>query len=178
MKVFGVVGWRGEEKTELILNLVTYLSRHNIRVSVIRHWTQGGQETADADDNYSFRRCGSVETLVAAPDQWTLLQEVPHETEFDLSAAIDSLSEVDLVLVDGFKSAEHPKLLVVHPQAKHQLENTQLLLAACPNVVALAMPSGCVLDLSEPQFEITDVAEIGHFIIQQCDLGGLAAGED
>ncbi len=170
MKVFGVVGWRGEEKTALLLNLVTFFSDRNIRVSVIRHWVQGDRDSAAKDDNYCYSRCGSVETLVAAPDKWTLLHDVPHETEFDLQAAIDSLEEVDLVLVDGFKAASHKKLLVVHPREKNQLENTQLLLAACPNVVAVVVPEHCQLQTEVPRFQISDIEVIGQFIARQTGL--------
>lgn len=138
MNIFGIVGWRGVEKTALVQALVNHFSELGIQVSVI-------------SAELPFSEAGAP--LGA-----------------DLCASLAALPEVDLVLVDGFKTAEHEKLLVVPSHAPHQQENTQLLQAACPNVVALVVPEDCEIQTSVPLLPLGDVPKIANFILERCDV--------
>jgi|GEM_PF-6476963 len=143
MKVFGIVGWRGVEKTALVQALVDHFAAAGIRVAVIESKPpaeSGGAQCADLD------------------------------------ASLAELRDVDLVLVDGFKTADHEKLLVVPSHAPHQQENVQLLLTACPNVLALAVPEDCYVETPVPRLPLGDVPQVAAFILDHCQLTALREG--
>ena len=62
-------------------------------------------------DSFLHRQAGAEEVLVVGGERWALLRETPGETPDPRALAV-RLAPVDLVLVEGFKNYDFPKLEV------------------------------------------------------------------
>jgi molybdopterin-guanine dinucleotide biosynthesis adapter protein len=76
---------------------------------------------------------GATEVLVSSANRWALVHELRGSAEPALDALLQKLAPVDLVIVEGFKRAAHPKLEVYR-----QALGKPLLHPEDPNIVAIA----------------------------------------
>ena len=86
-----------------------------------------------ARTRYTHRLAGAHEVLVSSARRWALMHELRGEAEPTLAELVPHLSPVDLVIVEGFKAENHPKL-EVHRSAVGK----PLLYPNDPNIVAIA----------------------------------------
>ena len=114
MKVLGVVGWSGSGKTTLIERVLPLLRARGISVSTVKHAHHGFDMDRPGKDSYRHRAAGAREVMVVSGGRWALLHEA-GEAMPPLSALLDRLTPVDLVLVEGFKTYPFPKLEVWRP---------------------------------------------------------------
>lgn len=111
MKTLGIVGWSGSGKTTLLTALIPRLRARGLTVSTVKHAHHGFDMDRPGKDTYRHREAGAREVLVATAHRWALLHEVAGQ-EPALPALLARMAPVDLVLVEGFKTHEFPKLEV------------------------------------------------------------------
>src|SRR5271165_988190 len=114
MHVLGVVGWSGSGKTTLLVALLPLLRDRGLSVSTVKHAHAGFDLDRPGKDSRRHREAGAHEVLIAGPRRWALLHEVAGEEPI-LPALLARLAPVDLVLVEGFKTHNFPKLEVHRP---------------------------------------------------------------
>jgi molybdopterin-guanine dinucleotide biosynthesis protein B len=97
---------RGRGKTRLIERIVSELSRLGVRVATIKH---SGENVDLADkDSYRHLEAGAAEISIISPSELITIRR----SQASLEDAINSLHvEADLILVEGFKTSHHPKIL-------------------------------------------------------------------
>ena len=104
------MGWSGSGKTTLLVAVLPFLRAAGLRVSTIKHAHHGMELDRPGKDSFRHREAGAEEVLVVGGQRWALLREAP-ETPDPLALAT-RLAPVDLVLVEGFKSAGLPQVEV------------------------------------------------------------------
>ena len=158
MRVIGIVGWKNNGKTTLVVKLVKHLTEKGLRVSTLKH----AHHTVDVDrpgkDSFLHRQAGASEVLLATSRRWALMHELRHEEEPGLEWLLSRLSPCDLVVVEGFKSFDHPKI-EVHLAAR----GTPLIAETDETVIAVA--TDAELALSLPTLPIDDVAAIAELAL-------------
>ncbi|MEM9249475.1 MAG: molybdopterin-guanine dinucleotide biosynthesis protein B [Pseudomonadota bacterium] len=153
-RVCGVVGWKNSGKTGLVERLVAEITARGVRVSTIKHAHHGVDVDQPGTDSYRHRAAGAQEVLLSSAGRWALMAELRGAPEPGLAELMPRLSEVDLVLVEGFKREGHAKI------EAHRRETGQPLLALTdptiravatndPETVRAAWPRGPVLDLDD-----------------------------
>jgi molybdopterin-guanine dinucleotide biosynthesis protein B len=154
MRVIGIAGWSGAGKTTLLAKLIPRLVERSIRVSTIKHAHHGFDVDQKGKDSHTHRMAGATEVLVSSANRWALVHELRGGAEPALDALLQKLAPVDLVIVEGFKRASHPKLEVYRESL-----GKPLLHPEDPNIVAIAsdrpVPSARV-----PVLAIDDVEAI------------------
>lgn len=118
LRVIGFVGSSGSGKTTVIEQLVPRLSRHGLRVGVMKHAHHGFDMDRPGKDSYRVRAAGAVQVLVASNQRWVLMGEVPApaaEPNFHAMLGKFDPEQVDLVLTEGFSSEVFPKIEVYRP---------------------------------------------------------------
>lgn len=113
-QVLGVVGWSGSGKTTLLAALIPLLRARGLTVSTVKHAHHGFDMDRPGKDTYRHREAGAREVVVATAKRWALLHEVDGP-EPALPELLARMAPVDLVLVEGFKTHEFPKLEVYRP---------------------------------------------------------------
>jgi molybdopterin-guanine dinucleotide biosynthesis adapter protein len=112
MRVIGISGWSGSGKTTLITKVIPRLLARGLTVSTIKHAHHGFDVDKPGKDSHSHRTAGATEVLISSANRWALMHELRGEAEPSLYLLLRKLSPVDLVVVEGFKTALHAKIEV------------------------------------------------------------------
>ena len=163
MNVYGVTGWKNSGKTGLMERLVTHFCAEGWSVSTIKHAHHAADTDAPGRDTHRHRMAGAREVILATPDRWALMHEVRDAPEPGLAALVARLAPVDLVLVEGYKSADHPKI-----EAHLAVTGRAPLAPEMRAVRAVASDAG-LTGLPVPVLPLDDTAAIAAFIRR--DLG-------
>ena len=110
MKVVGLAGWSGAGKTTLLTRVIPLLAARGLRVSTLKHAHHAFDIDHPGKDSYEHRAAGAGEVLIVSGKRWALLHELRGEAEPRLAELLDKLAPCDLVIVEGFKRAVHPKV--------------------------------------------------------------------
>jgi molybdopterin-guanine dinucleotide biosynthesis adapter protein len=112
MRIIGITGWSGAGKTTLILKLIPLLTARGLKVSTLKHAHHMFDVDQPGKDSHSHRMAGATEVLIASENRFAIMHELRGAPEPPLEVLLGKLSAVDLVLVEGFKRAPHPKIEV------------------------------------------------------------------
>jgi molybdopterin-guanine dinucleotide biosynthesis protein B len=164
MRVIGLAGWSGAGKTTLLVQLVPELVRRGLSVSTMKHAHHGFDVDQPGKDSHRHREAGASEVLVASERRWALMHENRAGPEPTAAELMRHMSQVDLLIVEGFKREGHDKLEI------HRRETAKpLLYPEDPHIVAVLSDEplpNCPL----PVIDIDDISAAADFIIAHCRL--------
>ena len=112
MHVIGLAGWSGSGKTTLLTKAIPRLTARGLRVSTLKHAHHSFDVDQPGKDSHSHRMAGATEVMIGSAARWALVHELRGAAEPMLTELLAKLSPVDLVIVEGYKSAAIPKLEV------------------------------------------------------------------
>jgi molybdopterin-guanine dinucleotide biosynthesis protein B len=127
-RVLGLVGWSGSGKTTLLLKLLPLLAQRGRRVATLKHAHHAFDVDLPGKDSYEHRKAGACEVIVSSARRWAQMHELGDAPEVTLAQLLQRVSPCDLILVEGFKSAQHAKMEVfrqavgkaaLHPSDSH-----------------------------------------------------------
>ena len=167
-KVFGITGWKNSGKTTLVVNLIENLRARGYSISTLKHAHHNFDIDKEGTDSHKHRGAGAQEVLIASGKRWALMHEVASEQEASMGELLARMAPVDLVIIEGYKLEEHPKLQVIRAE-----NNTDALPESANNLVALV--SDAKLEPADysckgPLFALDNVDGIADFIIEHCQL--------
>ena len=164
MKIFGLVGWSGSGKTTLVANLVPELIGRGLTVSTMKHTHHNFDIDKPGKDSHQHRLAGATEVLLTGSKRWALLHENRDAPEPSIDDLLARMKEVDLVLIEGFKSHKHQKMEVHRPAVGKPL--------LCPeDSTIVAVASDVELpDVTLPVIGLENVAAIADFIVGHLSL--------
>jgi molybdopterin-guanine dinucleotide biosynthesis protein MobB len=163
VRIYGVVGWKNAGKTGLMERLVGDLVGRGISVSTVKHAHHSFDVDQAGRDSHRHRVAGASEVMLASGNRWALMHELRGDPEPDLEALLARMSPVDLVLVEGFKRARHPKV------EAHRAETGNPLIALDDTSIR-AVASDVALDIDRPVFDLNDTVSIADFILNEVGL--------
>jgi molybdopterin-guanine dinucleotide biosynthesis protein MobB len=161
--VWGVTGWKNAGKTHLMVRLVTEITRRGLTVSTVKHAHHAAETDVPGTDSFRHRAAGAREVILASPVRWALMHELRGTPEPPLEALLAKLSPVDLVLVEGFKAAPHPKI-----EAHRAATGRGLVAETNSSIRAVASDAEPATAL--PLFHLDDTAAIADFILREAGL--------
>ncbi len=161
MRIIGITGWSGAGKTTLILKLIPLLTQRGLKVSTLKHAHHAFDVDHPGKDSFEHRRAGATEVLIASGNRFALMHELRGAPEPPLELLLGKLSAVDLVLVEGYKRAPHPKIEV------HRAANGKPLLHTGDGSI-LAVAADCPLpQAGRPVFDLDDCEAIAGFALEK-----------
>lgn len=111
--VVAVTGPSGSGKTTLLEILLAGLTRRGYRVGALKGTRREGLELdCPGKDTWRLRQAGAAAVGLAAPDASHVLAGLPPMGLRQLAARLAMATPVDLVLAEGFKKEEVPRVLV------------------------------------------------------------------
>ncbi len=164
MKVFGIAGHSGMGKTTLLERLVPEIASRGLVVSLIKHSHKNIDIDRPGKDSYRLRESGCKEVLLLGNDRWALMHELRGAEEPTLDYLLDRMQHCDLVLIEGFKDGEFPKL-----EVWRNGQNKSTLWPDWPGIVAIASDSP-VSGTKVMQLNLADVSSIASFTLQNAAL--------
>ncbi|WP_419798944.1 MAG: molybdopterin-guanine dinucleotide biosynthesis protein B [Terasakiella sp.] len=164
MKIFGIVGKSGSGKTTLLEVLIPAITKHGFNVSTIKHTHHQFDIDQPGKDSYRQREAGAKEVMLASSHRWALLHELRGDEEPEIEDLIQHMSDVDLILIEGFKFNNHPKIEVHRPSY-----GREPLWPNDPTILAVASDEQ-LRDIERPLIDLKDIESIADFIISHLDL--------
>lgn len=163
MRVIGLAGWSGAGKTTLLVKLIPALAARGISVSTLKHAHHDFEIDRPGKDSHAHREAGAREVLIASARRFALIRELRGEPEPALPALLRRLSPVDLVIVEGFKTAGHVKIEVFR-----QANGRPLLFGEVPGirVIAADMP---LPEAPVPVVHLDDIAAIAEHVLRSAE---------
>jgi molybdopterin-guanine dinucleotide biosynthesis protein B len=158
MIVFGIAGWSGSGKTTLIEKLIPQFTARGVKVAVIKHAHHGFDLDRPGKDSFRHREAGATEVLMLSNDRWVLMHELRGAPEPSLDEQLRLLAPCDVVLIEGFKAAQVPKVEVYRPDnGKPPLWKD--------NAHVVAVASDAAIECPLPRLPLNDAAAIADFIL-------------
>jgi len=128
LPIVSIVGKSKSGKTALMEKLIGELKSRGYRVATIKHTPQG--MTLDEADKDSWRHIqgGSEATAIASPDKIVFIKPTAQELTLDQIARLFG-EDYDIILAEGFKQSDAPKIEVHRRQVGPPLSNIKKLIA-------------------------------------------------
>ena len=161
MRIIGITGWSGAGKTTLIAKLIPQLTAKGLKVSTLKHAHHMFDVDTPGKDSYEHRAAGATEVLIASKNRFALMHELRDRAEPPLEVLLAKLSAVDLVLVEGFKRAPHPKIEVFR-----KANGKEALYPENLSIVAVASDSP-LPGADKPVVPLDDTAAIIEIVLKQ-----------
>ncbi|MBI4187437.1 MAG: molybdopterin-guanine dinucleotide biosynthesis protein B [Chloroflexi bacterium] len=153
--IISVVGKSDSGKTSLLERLIAELKQRGHKVAAIKHTDKDLEFDTAGKNSWRLGRAGSEVVALASPHQVAIMKQVERDlSPQELSRLI--AWDYDLILTEGFKKANTPKIEV------HRREQGQGLL--CPPEQLLAVVTDEPLDVNVPQFSRDEVNKLADLI--------------
>ncbi|SMX44386.1 bifunctional molybdopterin-guanine dinucleotide biosynthesis adaptor protein MobB/molybdopterin molybdotransferase MoeA [Actibacterium lipolyticum] len=163
MKIYGVTGWKNAGKTGLMERLISEITSRGHSVSTIKHAHHNTEIDHPGRDSFRHREAGAIEVSVSSPARWAVMHELRGATEPSLDELLARMTPVDLVLIEGYKRAPHPKV-----EAFRAETGKPMLAGQNETIRAVATDSTVTTDL--PVLDLNDTAAIADFILAEVGL--------
>ena len=168
-RLVGLAGWSGSGKTSLTVKLIPELASRGLTVSTIKHAHHDFDIDQPGKDSWRHRQAGATEVLVASDVRFALIHELRGAAEPSLEELLARLSPVDVVIVEGFRHGNHPKVEIFRPElGKDALHPDD------PMIVAVAAPEP-VTGLTLPWLPLNDADAVADFVLAPRTSVGVAA---
>jgi molybdopterin-guanine dinucleotide biosynthesis protein B len=159
-----IVGFSGAGKTTVTVGLVAALKQRGLRVGTIKHDVHGFEMDRPGKDSWRHKQAGASATIISSPAQIGMVMDVDHDHHpLEL---VPLLGEMDIVLVEGFKRTDLPKIEIFRPENEKP--------PACrDDRNLLAVVSDAKLGWSVPRYAANDCEGLAEFIVAHFRLNSL-----
>ncbi|MFZ0469275.1 MAG: molybdopterin-guanine dinucleotide biosynthesis protein MobB [Thiogranum sp.] len=150
--VLGFAAYSGTGKTTLLIQLLPELKAEGLRIGMIKHAHHSFDVDKPGKDSYELRKAGAEQMLIASQQRWALMREYSQPREPVLEELITQLDrdQLDLILVEGFRSVPFPKIELHRPSTGNPLlhpRDSSIIAIASDEPLETHLP---VLDLNQP----------------------------
>ncbi len=150
-----VVGRSEVGKTTLLEKLIPELKGRGYRVATVKHHAHAGFEIDQpGKDTWRHAQAGSDHVVIAAPDKVASIRRVEREPTLDEIAA--TIEDVDIILTEGYKHTDKPKIEVVRA--------ARGTLPICAPEELLAVVSDVAVTFDVPRFDLDDVVGLADLV--------------
>ena len=159
--VLGFCAYSGTGKTTLLLKLIPELNRRGLKLAVIKHAHHDFDVDVPGKDSYELRKAGARQMLVASHVRWALMTEDARDSDPELTHLLKQIEadKVDIVLVEGFKKLDLPKV-----ELHRAAHGKPFIHTEDPNILAVACCDDTVLPGDTPRLDINNVSNIADFV--------------
>jgi molybdopterin-guanine dinucleotide biosynthesis protein MobB len=163
--MIGFAAYSGTGKTTLLKQLIPLLQDAGQRLGVIKHAHHQVEVDQPGKDSYELRKAGAGRVLLTSAKHWALMVDEQEAREPLLTELLTRLdcSELDLVLVEGFRHLAFPKI-----ELHRRILGKPFLYPADPSIIAIASDSEIVEATELPQLDLNDPPAIAEFIRRYC----------
>lgn len=129
--VIQIVGYRNSGKTTLVCHLVSKLAKAGFRVGTIKHDAHRFDIDHPGRDTWKHRMAGA-ETVAITSTEKTAIVRHRHTP---LDELLCEMGDLDLVLVEGFKFADYPKIVLIRTEEHLPLlQHTENIIAVVSSI--------------------------------------------
>ncbi|MFH1031939.1 MAG: molybdopterin-guanine dinucleotide biosynthesis protein B [Chloroflexota bacterium] len=151
--IISIVGHSKSGKTTFLEKLIPELKRRGYRVATIKHTQHIDFGNPDKDSERHLK-AGSQATAISSHDRLAFIKKLDREATLDEIVPLFG-NDYDIILAEGFKQGNAPKIEVHRKESGPLLTNLKKLVAIATNEP---------LDTKIRQFSLDDIKGIADFL--------------
>ena len=155
--IVSIIGISNSGKTTLIEKLIRELVSRKYRLATIKHTAEEATLDTPGKDTWRHLQAGSQATAIGSDTRIVLIKPVASETTMDEMTRLLG-EDYDIILTEGFKQGNAPKIEVHRKEAGPPLKDIKKLVA-----IATDEP----LETDTRQFSLEDIAGLADFIEEE-----------
>ncbi len=153
--IFSIVGKSDSGKTSFIEKLIPELKKLNYKVGTIKHHVHSFEIDIPGKDSWRHSQSGADKVVISSPDKFALYGLVDQEMELD-EIADKFLSDVDVIITEGYKSRNEEKIEVFRSEASPE--------PLCSADELIAIVTDDELNINVPRFRLNDAQGVARFL--------------
>jgi molybdopterin-guanine dinucleotide biosynthesis protein B len=162
--ILGFAAFSGTGKTTLLTQIIPILKQQGLRIGLIKHSHHNFQIDQPGKDSFRLREAGASPVMLVSTHRRAIITEInsAQQPRLDDQLKLFDQSELDLILVEGFKAEQFPKIELHRPSL-----NKPLLYPNDPDIIAIA--SDFMLETPDylAQLDLNQPEMIAAFILNQ-----------
>lgn len=166
--VISMVGKSGVGKTTALERVIREIKRRGYRLGTVKHDTHGFEIDKPGKDSWRHAQAGSDAVVISGPRKMALVRQL--EAEMPLDRIVELMGDVDLVITEGYKRGDRPKIEVARRE-----RGTELL---CRPDELLAIMTDYPVDMPVPQFALDDAAGVVDLLEELLFKDGIPLREE
>ncbi|MGC8825629.1 MAG: molybdopterin-guanine dinucleotide biosynthesis protein B [Anaerolineae bacterium] len=155
--VISFVGKSDSGKTTLLEKVIRELKRRGYRVGTIKHDAHDFEMDHAGTDTWRHAQAGSDHVIISSPHKVASIRKVEQEASLWELAA--TMTDVDIILTEGYKRGPAPKIEVSRRERSAEL--------ICSPAELIAVVSNQHFDIPVPQFDLDDAAGVVDLIVER-----------
>ena len=148
--IVSLVGKSGVGKTTVLERLIREMKRRGYRVGTIKHDTHGFEVDKPGKDSWRHAQAGSDAVAISGPHKMALIRTLDAEMSVEDIAQL--MGDVDLVITEGYKRGDKPKIEVTRQERGMEL--------LCRPEELIGIMADYPVDMPVPQFPLDDAVGI------------------
>lgn len=160
--ILGFAAASGTGKTALLTQLIPILKAKGLRVGLIKHSHHNIQIDQPGKDSYRLREAGATPVMLVSSHRRAVITEFDTIAEpvLDEQLLAFDQSNLDLILVEGFKQTRFPKI-----ELHRSILSQPMLYPNDPDIVAIASDSAIDLPAAMTLLDLNRPDLIAGFVI-------------
>ena len=163
MRTFALIGASALGKSPFVADLIGALRVEGLSVSAVKRAPDGFDLDQPGKVSYVRREAGCREVMLVGDRRMVLMHEYGAEAEPALETLLGRLADVDVVVVEGFRSARLPAIEVCVPSRGRPMRWPN-----DPQVFAVVSDEAVATGL--PVFRPADAAGLADCVIERLGL--------
>jgi molybdopterin-guanine dinucleotide biosynthesis protein MobB len=152
----------GTGKTTLLEKVIPLLKSRGYTLGVLKHDAHRFDIDHKGKDSYRFTQAGA-DTMILSSDEKTAMVKKHGQSPDVLNLIEAYMSDVDIVLTEGFKGSELPKIEVYRSSLGRELLSRE----SNYDETLVALASDSPMDIDVPLLSIDDAEAVADFIESQ-----------
>jgi molybdopterin-guanine dinucleotide biosynthesis protein B len=152
--VVSMVGKSGVGKTTVLERVIHEIKRRGYKLGTVKHDTHGFEIDKPGKDSWRHARAGSDAVAISGPRKMALVRQL--EEEIGLDEIVRMMGDVDLVITEGYKRGDKPKIEVT------RLERGAELLCEAHELIGILTDHP--VDMAVPQFALDDAEGVVNLL--------------
>lgn len=161
--IISIVGKSNIGKTTLLEKVIRELKTRGYRVATIKHHVHWFEIDQPGKDTWRHAEAGSDVVVIAAPNRLAMVRRL--EAELSLDQIAEMITDVDIIITEGYKRGSKPKIEVSREARSREL------ICVREELIALATDRYHPEMEGVPQFDLDDAASLTD-LIEHAFLGG------
>jgi molybdopterin-guanine dinucleotide biosynthesis protein B len=118
--VFSIVGSKSNVgKTRVLCNIIRELRSRGYRVGTIKHDVHGFDIDHPGKDTWLHAQAGANVVTISSSKKMAIIEQL--EEEYSLEDVINKINNVDIIITEGYKAENKPKLEVFRKEMSEKL---------------------------------------------------------
>ena len=156
--VYSVVAFSGTGKTTLLEKLVKEMKSRGLRVAVVKHDAHDFDIDHEGKDSWRFTQAGAEVTVVLSETKAAIMEN----RAITLENLLDKITDVDIILTEGYKYGVWPKIAVQRGETGKPLP--------IPAEDCFAVVTDVSIKTKTPCYGLEDISGLADLIISAADL--------